>query len=361
MADTSMNEKPRVLKRIIPFLVIGILVFVLYLFLFVDIPQMIQVIQSTDLLIYSVATLMLFIEAFLFTLSWRYLLLPLAVNVPLRRLLAYMWIGVFTDLLIPAESVSGEIVKVYLVSQEPDANPGKVLASLVGQRMLGTVATMVTLLIAFPALIMLNYPLTALILHVLLIIAFASVIALVFLIIVCVREDWTERLVNKILRFFELVSRGRFKAIKFRSRVIKILKAFYGSLRTFASEPSKLLAPSFFFALTWLASIMVVFLVFVAIGYLQPSVPILFLEVAAVSTLLVAIKSIPLGVPAEVGLPDIAMAGLFTLFGIPLDVSAAATILTRILTVWIRFLIGFIAIQWLGFKRLVESGVFGKT
>ena len=106
---------------------------------------------------------------------------------------------------------------------------------------------------------------------------------------------------------------------------------------------------------------MVVFLVFVAIGYLEPSVPILFLEVAVVTTLLGTIKSVPLGIPAEVGLPDIAMAGFFTLFGIPLDVSAAATILTRILTVWLRFLIGFIAIQWFGFKRLMDSGVFGKT
>jgi uncharacterized protein (TIRG00374 family) len=356
-----MNEKPRILVRVVPFLIIGILAFVLYLLLFVDISQMIQVIQHADLLIYSVAALVLFSEAILFTLSWRYLLLPLSVKVPLRRLLTYVWIGVFVDLLIPAESVSGEIAKVYLVSKEPDTSPGKVIASLVSQRMLGTVATIVTLLVAFAALIMLNYPLTTLVFHVLLVIAFVSIIALIFLIVVCIREDWTERLINKILRLFELISRGRFKANDFRSRIVETLKAFYKSLRTFASEPSKLIAPSLFFALTWLASILLVFLVLAAIGYLEPSVPVLFLEVAVVYTLLVAIKSVPLGIPAEVGLPDIAMAGFFTLFGIPLDVSAAATILTRILTVWLRLLIGFIAIQWFGLKRLMDSGVFGKT
>ena len=179
-----MNEKPRILMRVVPFLIIGILAFVLYLLLFVNIPQMIQVIQNTDMMIYSVAAIVLFLEALLFTLSWRYLLLPLSVKVPLRRLLTYVWIGVFVDLLIPAESVSGEVAKVYLVSKEPDANPGQVIASLVGQRMLGTVATMLTLLGAFTALIMLNYPLTTLVLHVLLIIAFASIIALVFLIVI---------------------------------------------------------------------------------------------------------------------------------------------------------------------------------
>ncbi|MEE8632426.1 MAG: lysylphosphatidylglycerol synthase domain-containing protein, partial [Candidatus Bathyarchaeia archaeon] len=135
-----MNKKPRILMRVVPFFIIGILAFALYLLLFVNIPQMIKVIQNTDMLIYSVASIVLFLEALLFTLSWRYLLLPLSVKVPLRRLLAYVWIGVFVDLLIPAESVSGEVTKVYLVSKEPDASPGQVIASLVGQRMLGTVA-----------------------------------------------------------------------------------------------------------------------------------------------------------------------------------------------------------------------------
>ena len=51
----------------------------------------------------------------------------------------------------------------------------------------------------------------------------------------------------------------------------------------------------------------------------------------------------------------------FMLFGIPPDVSAAVTVLTRILTVWLRFFIGFAAVQWLGVRGLMESGVFGKA
>ena len=55
------------------------------------------------------------------------------------------------------------------------------------------------------------------------------------------------------------------------------------------------------------------------------------------------------------------MTTLFILFAIPSDVSAAATVLTRILTVWLRFFIGFVAVQWVGVKSLMDSGVFGRS
>jgi uncharacterized membrane protein YbhN (UPF0104 family) len=75
-----------------------------------------------------------------------------------------------------------------------------------------------------------------------------------------------------------------------------------------------------------------------------------------VYSLLLAIKSIPIGIPAEVGIPEIFMITSFILFGIPEGISAAATILTRMITVWLRFLVGFIAVQWLGLRGLIGSG-----
>jgi len=95
-------------------------------------------------------------------------------------------------------------------------------------------------------------------------------------------------------------------------------------------------------------------------GYLEPNIPVLLLKAAVVYALLVAVKSIPIGVPAEVGLPDIIITTLFILFGVRPDISAAATVLTRILTVWLNFFIGLVAVQWFGVKSLMESGVFGK-
>ncbi len=356
-----MNERRRILLRTVPFLAIGVLVFILYLARFVNIPEMVGWIQRANMLVYSLAALALIFDSLFFALAWQYFLRPLSVKIPLKKTFAYVWIGIFTDLLIPAESVSGEIVKAYLMSKEPNVDPGKVIASLVSQRILGTIATATALCVSLLGLLIFNYPVSALMLQTLTAVTIVSVIAFAFLVAVCVKEDWSERLVNAVLRLVERISRGRFRLAHFRTRIVEALRTFHKSFEIFGSKPTTLIPSVFFYVMAWLSSILIVFLVFISIGYLEPNVPILLLKVVVVYTLLVAVKSVPIGVPAEVGLPDILLTTLFILFGIPPDISAAATILTRILTLWLRFIIGFVAVQWFGVKILVESGVIGKA
>jgi len=356
-----MNERRRILLRTIPFLVIGILAFIAYLVIFVDIQEMIHIIRSVNLPIYLSAALMLFLGTTFFTLTWQHLMLLLSVRIPLKRAFVFVLIGIFADLLIPAESVSGEIVKTYLVSNDTDVNPGQVIASLVGQRIMGTIATTTVLFLAFLGLLTLDFTISGLMLQILGVIAILSAFASIFLIILCVKEKWTEKLVIKVLHFAERVSRGRFQLERFQSSIIKAMRAFYESLRIFSLEPRKLLLPVLFHVFSSLSRFIVVFLVFVSIGYVESNLPAFLLKIVVVYTLLIAIKSIPIGIPAEVGLPDIIMTTLLNLFGIPQSISAAATFLTRILTVWLNLFAGFAAVQWLGVKSLMETGVFGKA
>ncbi|MCW4052424.1 MAG: flippase-like domain-containing protein [Candidatus Bathyarchaeota archaeon] len=356
-----MNERNRILLRTVPFLAIGLLVFVAYLVLFVNIDEMIQVIRNTDLIIYSSSAVMLFIGTIFFTLTWQYLLFPLSVRISMKKAFAFVLVGVFADLVIPAESVSGEIVRTYLVSNEPDVNPGKVVASLVGQRIMGTVTTTVTLFISFLGLLALDFAISGLMLQILAVITILSAFAFVFLMVLCVKEKWTERLVIKLMHFIGKISRGRLKLERFQARIIDAMRAFYESMRVFSSKPKTLVLPAVFNVSSWISSFLVVFLVFISIGYLEANLTVFLLKIAVVYTLLVAIKSIPLGVPAEVGLPEIIMTTMFTLLGIPPSISAAATFLTRILTVWVNLFVGFAAVQWLGVTSLMRSGIFGKA
>ena len=57
--------------------------------------------------------------------------------------------------------------------------------------------------------------------------------------------------------------------------------------------------------------------------------------------------------PGEVGLVEIVMTSLYGLLGVPVGISAAATVLIRVLTVWFRLLLGFVAVQWIGIKALI--------
>ena len=112
--------------------------------------------------------------------------------------------------------------------------------------------------------------------------------------------------------------------------------------------------PMVFTLLSWLSSLLISSLVFVSLGY-----PIHFGIVMIVYSLSCAIQSIPVGIPAEMGLTEVVMISLYTAFlrGTPgvVDVgalSAAATFLIRILTVGLKLFIGFVAIQWVGAKAL---------
>jgi len=67
-----------------------------------------------------------------------------------------------------------------------------------------------------------------------------------------------------------------------------------------------------------------------------------------VHSLVIALKSVPVGIPAEVGVTEIAMTTLFGAFNMSLDVSAAATVLIRIVTVWFRLVIGLELFNGLG-------------
>jgi uncharacterized membrane protein YbhN (UPF0104 family) len=88
-----------------------------------------------------------------------------------------------------------------------------------------------------------------------------------------------------------------------------------------------------------------------SIGYTEIS----WTAILVVSAIFVAVKSIPIGVPFEIGLPEITLTTLFILFGVPAQVSATATILSRLLTLWLRFFIGFGAQQWIGIKTITAS------
>jgi uncharacterized membrane protein YbhN (UPF0104 family) len=51
---------------------------------------------------------------------------------------------------------------------------------------------------------------------------------------------------------------------------------------------------------------------------------------------------------------EIIITTLYAMLGVPLGISAAATILTRVITVWLRFFMGFVAFQWVGIKVSVD-------
>lgn len=328
---------------------LGLLAFFLYLYIFnVDIPMIIATVQGINFSIYFLAIVAVILETFFYTLSWRSLLNFLSVKLSVIKSFLYVWFGIFMDILIPAESISGEISRVYLVTKEQNGTSGKVVASLVTHRLMGMSVNIVSLFIGTIALII-QGNVTSFVLGLSFFLMVATTISLVLVILLCIQERWTLKIINATIRFAEYVTRGKWKLISIRENVVKAAKLFHNSMKKFGHAPKTLFISLFFHVLSWFLSLGVSYLVFLSMGF-----PIHWSVIIITWSIVNAVRAVPLGVPFEAGLPEITMSTLYLVLSpnMTLQIAATATILNRLLTVWFRFFIGFGVQQWLGITAM---------
>lgn len=343
--------KPKLTRWTIILPIIGLVAFFLYILLFnVDIPEIIATAQRANPIIYLAAVLFSLAEVFFFAVSWRSILSFLNVKISVFRSYLFVWYGIFMDIVIPAESISGELCRVYLVNREQCGTGGKVVASVVTQRLIGMGMNILFLVLGIYFLFA-EAQINPLIFNLILFFTVAIAAIMVLLLLISAKEKWSRKVINSLIGFGEFITRGKWKRLAiFREEALRDAKIFHDSMKEFMHKPSKLVMPTIYLMLNWICSIAIPYLVFLSLGYAVPWSVILI-----TSAIVVAVKSIPIGVPFEVGLPEITMTTLYTsLLGIDFaGISATATILSRIITLWLRFGIGFAAQQWIELKAVL--------
>jgi len=197
---------------------------------------------------------------------------------------------------------------------------------------------------------------SGIVLNLTMIFAIATAIFLSLLILLCVKREWTLKIIDSGIKLIVYLSRGRWKPTKIREDAIKGAALFHDSMEAFGHTPKTLFASLTFSAISYIFTLGVAYLVFLSMEY-----PIHWGEIIVTYSIMFAIQGIPLGVPFEAGLPEITMTTLFIMLGVPPKISATATILTRILTLWLKFFIGFTVQQWLEIKAITVTNTGSKT
>jgi len=340
-------KKHVMIKRTIPLLLIGLLLFICYLYFFVDISEMFMIIHRVNLFFYLLSFVALLLTMVFSSLTWFCFLRSLSINVSFRRTFLFSWVGVFVDTLIPSESIGGDLSKAYLMSRETDENTGKVLASVVSHRIISMVMTLSTLSISlFLLLFVLRYELALPALGLILLVTVGSVISLFFILLLCFKEQLTQKIIDSLLRFANFVLRGRLKLTNLQSKARKVLGSFHESIEVLRKHPRGLVQPVFFILVSWFFTILSSYFVFASLGYL-----VSFVLITIVYSISCTLQNIPTGVPGETGLIEVAMTSLYALLGVPIAISAVATVLIRVLWVWVRLPLGFISFQWVAMKK----------
>ena len=342
--------KPKYTWKTVLFPLLGLAGFFLYIYLFnVDIVGIFETMQKTNPLIFGAAIICGLVEVLFYTISWHTLTKHLCIKMSLKKAYLYVWYGLYVDIIVPAESISGEVTRAYLLTRDHCGSFGKVVASLFTHRLLGMTMNVIVLILGI-TLLTFEGQVSTLVFNLIILIAVAITATITAMTILAFKKSWTLKIIEWVTNLTNKISRGKWTLTKFRNEAIEITDHFHDAMVEYRHNKKTLSISLFYLGITWFFSLSIPFLVFQSLGH-----PVSWSIILITSAIVLAVKSIPIGIPFEVGLPEATMTTLLFAMGVPVELAATATILTRIITLWFRFFIGFAAQQYLELKPAIPK------
>ncbi|HEX7483224.1 MAG TPA: lysylphosphatidylglycerol synthase transmembrane domain-containing protein, partial [Candidatus Bathyarchaeia archaeon] len=239
----------------------------------------------------------------------------------------------------------GEVSKTYLLAKDSKIDAGKIGASVVGQKIFTMTITIVALSTGL-GLVLLNYDLPPTAIIIISTVLVLSILSLAIIYYVSFKATATKTLLSwavKIISFF----RKRWDPQNFKCRAEEMLNKFHEGTLQLRGKPKALVVPIVCAIVGFVFEISVIFLTFLALGY-----PVPIDKVLIVFTLAGTLQTVGVTI---FGFTEIVMTSAFTALGIQVDVSFAVTLLTRVVNLWFRLIVSYLALQWAGIKILNQT------
>jgi uncharacterized protein (TIRG00374 family) len=344
------SVKPKLTWKTTIFPLLGLTGFFIYIYLFhVDILGIIATAKTANPLIYLIAILFGLLEVLFFTISWRELTNYLSIKMSIGRAYLYVWYGLYVDTIVPAQSISGEVTRTYLLIRDKCGPLGKIVASLFAHRLLGMAVNVIALIVGI-ILLYFGGQASPLVFNLIIIVATAITAVIILMVVLSYKQKWTLKVITWATKLAQKITFGRWKSGKLKDQAIEITDHFHNAMKEFRNNPKSIATSLFYLTVTWIFSLSVPYLVFLSLNH-----PVSWSMILITSSIVLAVKAIPVGVPFEVGLPEAVMTTLYFSMGVPAALAATATILVRIITLWMRFFIGFAAQQYLELKPAIST------
>jgi uncharacterized protein (TIRG00374 family) len=344
------NSELKYSPKLLFFIVLGLLLFVIYLNFFVGFDEIFNVIKQINLVQYAIYYFLAFIailsSTFFYSLTWRELLITTSIDIKIRNAFQYCLIANFIDLTIPLEAVSGEITKIYLIKRETSSHTGNVVASIVSHRIISDTFALIALTLS--SIVLVNYIKDSFILYLLAFFIGGTALTIIILSYISVKARFAEKLFYSLLKLKEIVTRRRTKMNELKEQAKKNASFFHLGIKKLVNYPRKVMKSVLFTAISWFSHLAIYFFVFLALGY--SNFPLFIPLLIVVFSISLAVQTISFVLP--VGLVEIVMTSLYILSGIPPALGGTATALIRIVTFWFQIIVGFAVAQWIGIRNL---------
>lgn len=320
------------------FLIIGLIIMAIMLW-FIGIDQIIASLRLANIYYILLAIIIQIATYYLYALRWKIINKIDNINLGVRSLLPMIMVGLAVNNITPSGRGGGEPVRAYILSKTVDKPMEETFATVIADRLLDTFPFIILAVITIVS-VTLFFPLPVWLILIMILAVILIILVLFLLTYMSVNEKFGEKITNWIVR---LVHRFYKKdPEKTENRVREVIKGFQETMRLMVSHKNVLfyaLPLSFFI---WITEILRVYVVFLAFGVSVS--PFLIGEIFIIASL---IGMIPL-LPGGLGAVDGVMILFYSTAGISASISAAATVVERLISFWMATIIGFLILPFYG-------------
>jgi uncharacterized protein (TIRG00374 family) len=315
---------------------IGILIAMV---LYIGPSKIVSAVEMANPLYLALAVAIQLVIYGLWTLRWS--IVVNSVNIVIRKiyLLPMLLVGLAINNITPSARGGGEPIRGYILSKYSKTTFEKSFATVVADRGLDTFPFMVLAIITIiAAALYLN--LSPLIVYVLI----AAVIVLLVLFFVALYMSLNKKFGKKVtLWLVGIIKRiSRKEHSKLEENALKAIHGFQNSMRTMVKDRNVLMYGLPLSFVIWIFEILRVYVVFSAFN-----VEVSLLVIAEVFIISSLLGLVPL-LPGGLGAVDGVMIILFSAAGVPPSISAAATIVERLISFWMTTVLGMAILPYFG-------------
>ncbi|MCQ8904587.1 MAG: UPF0104 family protein [Methanothermobacter sp.] len=298
-----------------------------------------EALRKADPIYVAMAVALEFIILALFTIRWSITTGAVSIDVEKRHLFPMLLVGMAINNLTPSARGGGEPVRAYILGRYSRASMESAFATVIADRGLDTFPFIFLAIITIIGMVLYfdlsQWILTALVASV------AIIVAAFFLALyVSIDRDAGERITGWILGILKRFYRKNHERLEMRVR--SALHEFQSTMRIMLADRRVLLYGIPVSFLLWILEIIRVYLVFAAFG-----ADISLLIIAEVFILATLIGMIPL-LPGGLGAVDGIMIVFYSYAGVSPSVSAAATVVERLISFWLISAMGVAVIPYFG-------------
>ena len=313
---------------------------------YIGIEEVLEALKESNLWFVLLAVLLQFFTYFLY--AWRWHIINNAANMSLgvKRLLPMVLVSLAVNNITPSGRGGGEPVRAYLLAKEGNYKFEDTFASVIADRSFDTFPFLILSIITIIGIIT-TFSLDPTVLAILVICVVGITAAVAVLIYVCINEAFgvkiTSWVIKIVRRFYKKYDENTEK------RIIEAVISFQSTMNLLLRNRNILLYALPLSFVIWIFEILRVYAVFLAFG--ASISPIIIGEVFIIASL---VGMVPL-LPGGLGAVDGIMILLYSGAGVTASISAAATLVERVISFWMSTFIGLICLMMFGTNVLDRS------